>query len=40
VDEALCVRGLKMLADGAWGAKAGGPANFANGGGITGVAGE
>jgi hypothetical protein len=40
VDEALSFQGLKMLAHGAWGSKTGGPANFANGGGITGVAGE
>jgi hypothetical protein len=40
MDETLAFEGLKVLADGAWGSKAGGPAYFANGGGITGVAGE
>jgi hypothetical protein len=40
MDEALAFECLQMLADGAWRAKTGGPANFANGGGVTGVAGE
>ena len=40
MNEALAFEGLKVLADGAWGAKPGGSADFANSGGITGVARE